>query len=327
MLKLGNLKLDVPFYQAPLSGYTDRAMLVLARRYDAPLTYTGVLLDMIALHEKASRKLLFRPGADESPVGAQILGSNPETMAGAAQAFVNVGFDLIDLNFACPAPKVLRRKRGGYLLKDPDTLIKIIQYVRKTASCPLTIKLRMGFNDSQESHDKFYQICRGAVTEGVDGIVIHGRSVRDMYRGKSDWEALSEVKRQFPHATIIGSGDVMDAETVIVRLKTSGLDGVVIARGAIGNPWIFREAHALWEGRPKPEGPSLAEQGEVLIEHYELIAEIRPMLKSVRYFRKFAVGYSKRHPERKEVQSDLIAARNRDQLFAAVRKWYGVGVR
>ncbi|MDR4504129.1 MAG: tRNA-dihydrouridine synthase family protein [Candidatus Scalindua sp.] len=325
MLKLGNLNLEVPFYQAPLSGYTDRAMRLLARRYGAPLTYTGVLLDMIALHEKASRKLFFRPGADESPVGAQILGANPETMAGAAASFVNVGFDLIDLNFACPAPKVLRRHRGGYLQKEPDSVIKIIQAVRNAVSCPLTIKLRTGFDSSQESLDRFWKICQGAVAEGVDGIVIHGRSVKNMYRDMGDWELLSEVKRQLPQATIIGSGDVMDAETVITRLKTSGLDGVIIARGAIGNPWIFKEARALWEGRPKPEGPSLAEQGEVLLTHYELIAEIRPMLKSVRYFRKFAVGYSKRHPEKKQVQAALINSRNRDELFAAVKKWYRVG--
>ncbi len=325
MLKLGNLNLEVPFYQAPLSGYTDRAMRVLARRYGAPLTYTGVLLDMIALHEKASRKLLFRPGPDESPVGAQILGSNPETMAAAAASFVNVGFDLIDLNFACPAPKVLRRHRGGYLLKEPDTVIRIIQYVRESISCPLTIKLRTGFDKSQESLDSFWRICQGAVAEGVDGIVIHGRTVRNMYRDIGDWELLSAVKLRFPQATIIGSGDVMDAETVIARLKTSGLDGVIIARGAIGNPWIFKEARALWDGRPIPEGPSLAEQGEVLLKHYKLIAEIRPMMKSVRYFRKFAVGYSKRHPKRKEVQAGLITARNRNELFAAVKRWYGVG--
>ncbi|MDR4498726.1 MAG: tRNA-dihydrouridine synthase family protein [Candidatus Scalindua sp.] len=325
MLKLGNISLEVPFYQAPLSGYTDRAMRVLARAYGAPLTYTGVMLDMIALNKKASRKLLFRPGVDEKPVGAQILGANPETMAEAAKSFVNVGFDLIDLNFACPAPKVLRRHRGGYLQKEPETVIKIIQQVRDSVMCPLTIKLRAGFDSSQESRDKFWQICRKAVAEGIDAIVIHGRSVKNMYRDKGDWEIIKAVKRQFPQATIVGSGDVMDAETVVMRLKTSGLDGVIIARGAIGNPWIFKEARALWEGKPRPEGPALTEQGEVFLRHYELIAEIRPMLKSVRYFRKFAVGYCRRHPQRRQVQAELIAARNRDELYAAVRKWYGVG--
>ena len=106
---------------------------------------------------------------------------------------------------------------------------------------------------------------------------------------------------KFPQATIIGSGDLMDAETVVERLKTSGLDGVIIARGAIGNPWIFREARALYGRQDQNRiGPSLTEQGEVYLRHYELIAEMRPMSKSVRYFRKFAVGYSKHHPERKK---------------------------
>ncbi len=325
MLKLGNINLDVPFYQAPLSGYTDRAMRVLARKFGAPLSYTGVMLAKIALHKKAFSRLYSKPGADEGPVGAQILGSNPDIMAEAAKSFVNVGFDLIDLNFACPAPKVLRRQCGGYLLKDPETAIKIIQYVRKSVSCPLTIKLRAGFDNRQESLDMFRQICQGAVSEGVDALIIHGRSVKNLYRDNGNWEIISEVKHQFPQATIIGSGDIMNAETVVERLNTSGLDGVIIARGAIGNPWIFRETRALWEGRPKPEGPSLTEQGEVYLKHYELIEEMRPMIKSIRYFRKFAVGYSKHHPHRKMVQADLIAARNKNDLFAAVKRWYGVG--
>ncbi len=325
MLKLGNISLDVPFYQAPLSGYTDRAMRVLARKFGSPLSYTGIMLAKIALHKKAFNRLYSRPGADEGPVGAQILGSDPDIMVEAAKSFVNVGFDLIDLNFACPAPKVLRRQCGGYLQKEPETVIKIIQNVRKSVSCPLTIKLRSGFDNRQESLDKFWHICQGAVSEGVDALIIHGRSVKNLYRDSGNWKIISDVKQQFPQATIVGSGDIMDAETVVERLNTSGLDGVIIARGAIGNPWIFKEARALWEGKPKPEGPSLAEQGEVYLKHYELIEETRPMIKSVRYFRKFAVGYSKHHPHRKMVQADLITARNKNDLFAAVKKWYGVG--
>lgn len=325
MLKLGKISLDVPFFQAPLSGYTDRAMRVLARKFGSPLSYTGVMLAKIALHKKVFNRLYSRPGIDEGLVGAQILGSNPDIMAEAARSFVNIGFDLIDLNFACPAPKVLRRQCGGYLQKEPETAIKIIQYVRNSVSCPLTIKLRTGFDNRNESLDKFWQICQGAVSEGVDALIIHGRSVKNLYRDKGNWEIVSGVKQHFPEATIIGSGDIMDAETVLERINTNDLDGVIIARGAIGNPWIFKETRALWEGRPKPEAPSLAEQGEVYLKHYELIEELRPMIKSVRYFRKFAAGYSKHHPERKMVQADLIAAKNKDDLFTAVKKWYGVG--
>ena len=150
----------------------------------------------------------------------------------------------------------------GICKKNLETLIKIIQFVRKSVSCPLTIKLRTGFDNRQESLDKFWQICQGAVSEGVDALIIHGRSVKNLYRDNGDWEIISEVKRQFPQATIVGSGDIVDAETVVERLNTSGLDGVIIARGAIGNPWIFKETRALWEGKPKPEGPSLLQNKE-----------------------------------------------------------------
>ena len=108
-----------------------------------------------------------------------------------------------------------------------------------------------GFDKSYESMDKFWQLCHGAVDEGVDALVIHGRSVKELYRDKADWEIVSEVKRRYPQTTIIGSGDLMCAETVVDRINTSGLDGVIIARGAIGNPWIFNETRALYEGRAK----------------------------------------------------------------------------
>ncbi|KHE92555.1 MAG: tRNA-dihydrouridine synthase [Candidatus Scalindua brodae] len=300
-------------------------MRVLAHKYGAPLTYTGVILAKIALHKKAFNRLYFQPTVDEGLVGAQILGEDPDIMAKAAAAFVNVGFGLIDLNFACPAPKVLRRHSGGYLLKEPETAIKIIRSVRNSVSCPVTIKLRAGFDKSQESMDKFWQICQGAVAEGIDALIVHGRSVKELYRDKGDWEIISEVKHRFPQATIIGSGDLMDAETIVKRIKTCGLDGVIIARGAIGNPWIFNETRALWDGRPKPERPDLTEQGEVFLTHYEMIAETRSMLKSIRYFRKFSVGYCRHHPQRKMIQADLIAARSRDDLYTAVKKWFGVG--
>ncbi len=113
MLKIGDITCDVPFFQASLSGYSDRAMRVIAKRYGAPLTLTGVMLDKLAVHPKAVKKMRFQPGIDEHPVGAQILGANPDTMAAAAAKFESIGYDLIDLNFACPAPKVLRRGRGG----------------------------------------------------------------------------------------------------------------------------------------------------------------------------------------------------------------------
>ena len=325
MLKLGRISLDVPFFQAPLSGYSDRPMRLLARQFGSPLTFTGVLLDKIALHPKAVKKLQFQPGDDEHPVGVQILGSEPETMARAAAGFEKIGYDLIDLNFACPAPKVLRRGRGGALLAKPEQVMEIYRRVRSAVSCPVLMKLRTGYDGSEASRENFWRICRDAQHQGVDAITIHGRTVGQKYRKTADWEIIAEVKKRFPQMTVIGSGDLFDAETAVERLKSSGVDGVIIARGAIGNPWIFRDACALFQGRPKPDPPGITEQGQIMLRHFELIAEMREMVKAVRYFRKFAVGYCRRHPNRKMVQIELMAAKNKDEVLATIKRWYGVG--
>jgi nifR3 family TIM-barrel protein len=323
MLKIGNIELDVPFYQAPLSGYSEWPMRVLAREFGCPLAFTGVLLDKIALHPKAVRKLKFQPDEDEHPVGAQILGANPETMAQAAAGFERVGFDIIDLNFACPAPKVLRRKRGGYQLNEPDIVIETIRRVREAVRCPVSMKLRAGFDSSAESIEKFWEICERAHREGIDAMTIHGRTVTRRYRGKADWRIGSEVKKRFADMTVFGSGDLLAPETIVHRIRTSGLDGVLIARGAIGNPWIFREARALLAGQDKPAAPSLAEQAEVMLRHFEMMLEVRPDRKAVPFFRKFAAGYCKRHPQRKQVLLAIMAAKTGDQLRATINEWYG----
>ena len=324
MFTLGGLKLDMPFFQAPLSGYSDHAMRILARNYGSPLTFSPVMLDKISLHPKAAKKLIFHVYDNEHPVGAQILGSNPETMAKSAAAFESIGYDLIDLNFACPAPKVLRRGRGGFLLQKPHTVMEIYRWVRQTVKCPVLMKLRAGFDKSQAAQEDFWEICEQAATENIEALVIHARTVTQRYRGKADWQIISQLKQKFPNTKIIGSGDILTAETAIERLKKSNVDGILIARGAIGNPWIFSELRALWQGKPKPPEPSIAEQGTVMLRHFEMICQTRPTRKAIPYFRKFLAGYCKRHPQRKIVQAKLMASRNKEQLLTKIKKWYDI---
>ena len=323
MLTIGNLTLDVPFYQAPLSGYTDRAMRLLARRFGCPLTFTGVVLDKSALHERTIDKAHLRPVPEEHPVGVQVLGSDPGTMARAAQMFEHVGFDVIDLNFACPAPKVLRRGRGGALLTDPDAVVAIIRAVRRAVSVPVMVKLRIGA-DETDGLDNFRRICELASAEGVAAVGVHGRSVCKLFRGRADWAVICETKSRFPGLTVVGSGDLMTPQVVVERIRTSGADGVMIARGAIGNPWIFTEVRELLQGRPLPPPPSLAEQAKVMLEHFEMVLTLRDETKAVRYFRKFAAGYCKRHPERIKAQLAIMAARTAQQVRDAIRHWHGL---
>jgi nifR3 family TIM-barrel protein len=324
MLKLGKITLDAPFFQAPLSGYSDYAMRKIARRFGAPLTFAPVMLAKSAANPKVLTKPLFRPQADEHPIGAQILGSEPLIMAEAAKALENIGYDLLDLNFACPVPKVLRRQRGGFLLKHPERIMEIYRRVREAVSCPVLMKLRIGYGHSQQNRDHFLQIVSRAAAEGVDGLVIHGRSVMQRFKGSADFDILAQIKKQFPQTTIIGSGDIFDAEYAEKTLNQTGIDGVLLARGAIGNPWIFRDLKALLQGKNKPTPPTLAEQGHTIIKHFELVSDIYKKTKAVRFFRKFIVNYCRIHPHRKRTQQALLSAKNTKDLLTAINHCYSL---
>ncbi|MHC5162278.1 MAG: tRNA dihydrouridine synthase [Planctomycetota bacterium] len=324
MLNYGSIKLDMPFIQAPLSGYTDHPMRILAKRFTCPLTFTGVMLDKIALHHKALKKLKFQPMESEHPVGAQILGDDPEVMAAAAAKFIEVGYDLIDLNFACPAPKVLRRARGGHLMQQPAFIREAFLRTREKVNTPVSMKIRIGYDHSEASGEDFWTICENAATDGVDVLSIHGRSVCQKYRGKADWSLIAEAKKRFPNLTIFGSGDIMTPEIAIERLTETGIDGIIVARGAIGNPWIFQDIRALYNGDPKPEPPSLAEQGQVMLEHFEMVTEARSIQKAVPYFRKFMAGYCKRHPQRKKTLLALMACKTKEAVIETTKACYGL---
>ena len=321
-LTLGSVTLDVPFFQASLSGYSDYAMRSLARRFGCPLTIADMMLAKSAAHPRVLRKACFRPGGDEHPIGAQIVGKTPAIMAKAACDLVATGYDIIDLNFACPAPKILRRGRGGALLSDPETVIDIVKAVRDCVAVPILMKLRIGVNHKPESVDNFWEIVTRSIEQGVDALVIHGRTISERYRGKADWEVPAAVKSRFPHATIVGSGDIFDASATVDLMKRTGLDGFIVARGAIGNPWIFRDLRCVWENIPVPPAPDLAERRVVMLEHFERILRGYPERKAVGNFRKFAVCYARRHPKRKPTVLALMKGQTRAEVETAINTWF-----
>lgn len=323
MLKIGKITLDVPFFQASLAGYSDLAMRTLACRFGAPLTFNGVMIDTLAMHPAVIKKHGFTPAGDRHPVGAQLVGTEPKMMAAAARLLFESGYDLIDLNFACPAPKVLRRGRGGTMLKNPGGVLDIYRRVRESVPCPVTMKLRIGYDESEAARDDFWQIAENAAAEGIDALIVHGRTVYQDYRGKADWDILGQLKRRFPSTTVIGSGDIFSPEIILERLKETGIDGITVARGAIGNPWIFAQARAMYEGKPKPPEPTIDQQREIISWHFEEVMRLHGRRKGVGYFRKFSCRYARLHPEKRNVHQDLLAAESPDAVFSAIKQWYG----
>jgi nifR3 family TIM-barrel protein len=318
MLKIGNIILDVPFFQASLSGYSDYTMRAIARDCGAPMTFAGVMLAKGVTHPRVFNNPSFKPGDDEHPIGAQLLGEDPEIMAKAARVVWKAGFDLIDLNFACPAPKVIRRKRGGFLLNDPDKAIEIYNAVKDAVDCPVTMKLRTSFDN--QCYDNFWDICSRAVAAKVDALIVHPRAVCQKFTGSADWQFLSEVKKQFPRTIIFGSGDLFSADTIKNNIKNTGVDGAVIARGAIGNSWIFNQLRAGNEFL----APTLEQQGRVISKHFDLVCKLYGHKKAIMHFRKFAIAYCKLHPLRKKAQKALFSAKSAEEFLAVVKQWYNL---
>jgi nifR3 family TIM-barrel protein len=325
-ISIGRVTLDFPVVQAALSGYSDWAMRVVARRLGAPYTLCEVMLDQFLLeasHTSKNRRRL-RVSDEEHPVGGQLMGANPDDFGPAALRLVEAGFDIIDINFGCPVKKVLGRCRGGYLLGQVETALEIVSRVRDAVppQIPVTVKMRRGLDDSPESRDRFFTIFDGAFARGVAAATVHGRTVQQRYIGPSKWSFLAEVKRHAGERIVLGSGDLFTPQACLDMMRQTGVDGVTLARGAIGNPWIFGQVRALAAGEPLPEPPSLFQQRDVIAEHYRLAEQIYGPEACGRQMRKFGIKYSKLHPRSQEVRDAFIALRRPGQWQTVLDAWY-----
>ena len=325
-LRLGPLEIGFPVVQAALSGYSDWPMRVIARRLGAAYTVCEVMLDQFILNVTKGRKAkrFLRVSDEEHPCGAQLMGAVPEQFPPAALKLVEAGFDVIDLNFACPVKKVLGRCRGGFLLSDPETALSIVGRVRDALppGMPLTVKMRRGMDDSPQSRERFFAIFDGAFRLGVCAITVHGRTVRQRYEGSNSPEFLRAVKEHAGPRIVLGSGDLFTAQSCLDMFRHTGVDGVSVARGAIGNPWIFSQIRALAAGAALPPPPSLHEQREVIAEHYRLAEQMYGPTRSCRQLRKFGIKYARLHPQARQVRDAFVAVTKPSHWQAVLDRWY-----
>ena len=326
-VELGPVKLDFPVVQAALSGYSDWPMRVIAKRLGAAYSVCEVMLDqfLVAAKKRAKTRHFLHISEEEHPVGGQLMGAEPDQFAEGAAKLVEAGFDVIDINFGCPVKKVLGRCRGGFHLGQPAVALQIVQQTREIVPdhIPVTVKMRRGIDDSAESRDNFFQILDGAFQIGVAAITVHGRTVEQRYVGESRWEFLKEVKQHAGQRTILGSGDLFTAQDCLDMISQTGVDGVTVARGAIGNPWIFAQARALADGQSLPEPPSLFEQRDVLREHFLLSQSLYGPERCGIVMRKFGIKYAGLHPDYSDVRAEFVKVRDQQGWEVVLDRWYG----
>jgi tRNA-dihydrouridine synthase B len=294
---------EFPYILAPLAGYTDSPFRKLAKQYGASFVWT----EMISEHTLARFSQKIEPltffDEIERPIGLQLFGKEPELFKAAAQKAEALGFDAIDINFGCPARKVTNGGSGSAMMKRPEIAEAIIRAVTGSVKIPVGIKIRSGWDDDTRN---FMDFNKMAEDNGVSFICLHPRTRAQSFRGKSDWTELKRLKES-SKLFVIGSGDVMTAEDA-VRMKTeTGVDAVMIARGAIGNPFIFRQI------REPGYEPTLAERLDLSIYHFDIMLKFRGD-RAVFEMRKFFSKYIKGFDNAVNVRKDLFVMEDPEQI-------------
>ncbi len=299
-MHLGPFELDHPFILAPMAGITNSPFRRLMRRYQSAAVVSE-LVSATGLHYESSRtKDLLKFDEEERPVGLQIFGEDPEHLNQAAKYVQSIGADFVDLNMGCPVPKVVKRGAGSAMCRDTVALRKILEGLVQSVTIPVTIKIRTGWDDSSKNALDVIQVAHDA---GVRWVAIHGRTRAQGYSGQADWDFIAELKSKSP-LPIIGNGDIQTPEQAVARVRESQVDAVMIGRGALRNPFIFRQAAELLKtgsySLPSPQDylDIIRTQRDLLVDEY---TDRGAQIHARKFLAWFSAGFPGCHEFRRKV--------------------------
>ncbi|MDQ0151293.1 tRNA dihydrouridine synthase DusB [Eubacterium multiforme] len=311
-MKIGNLEFKNNVFLAPMAGVTDISFRGLCKEQGCGLVYTEMVSAKALYYGSENTKQLLRISDEEMPVAAQIFGNDPEIMAKVVEEHFNKRDDIciIDINMGCPAPKIVKNGEGSALMKDPKLAGQIVKKIKEVSSKPVTVKFRKGFDEDNINAVQFALALEDA---GVDAIAIHGRTRKQMYEGKADWNIIKEVKDNVK-IPVIGNGDVFTPEDALKMKNLTNCDGIMIARGSMGNPWLFKQIQRILQGEElKVITPE--EKIDMCIRHYELAIKYDGDYKAIREMRKHASWYIKGLPRCTEVRNVMNTLDNSDDVM------------
>lgn len=314
-LYLYGKKLSGPFLLAPLAGVTDAVMRRICFREGASLAYTEMVSAKgLYYGDRKTESLLYIP-EDAGPTSIQIFGSDPEIMGYAAEKLAERDNFSLNINMGCPVPKVVRNGDGSALMKDPDLVYDVVRAVADKAGKPVSVKFRKGFDDD---HINAVEIAKACEAAGAAAVIVHGRTREQYYSGKADWSIIRQVKEAVD-IPVIGNGDVFTGADGVRMMKETGCDLVMVARGAQGNPWIFRELMAAWRGEPEPEKPSASEVREMMYQHLDQLVELKGEYAAVREMRKHIAWYTKGRKNGASIRKAVNQIESARQMKEAIR--------
>lgn len=315
-LKIGNVELENPYILAPMAGVTDLPFRLLCREQGAGLLCMEMVSAKAIQYNNKNTKALLEIHPDERPVSLQLFGSEPDTISEIAKRIEELPFAILDINMGCPVPKIVRNGEGSALMKNPKLVHEIVSKTVKAIEKPVTVKIRKGFDDSCINAVEIAKIIEDA---GAKAVAVHGRTREQYYSGKADWDIIRQVKETVS-IPVIGNGDVVSGQSATAMMEQTGCDGVMIGRGAQGNPWIFAELLEYEKTGKMPERPNLEEMKEMMLRHARLQIEHKGEYLGIREMRKHVSWYTTGLPNSAKLRGEINAVESYEDLEVLLRE-------
>ncbi len=315
-MKIGNLQIDHPVMLAPMAGVTDLSFRLLCKEQGCGYMISEMISAKAVLYNNKNTDVLLAKRDEEGPVALQLFGSDPEIMADMAARLEDRGFAAFDINMGCPVPKIVNNHEGSALMKDPALAGKIVETMVRRVKCPVTVKFRKGFDDEHVNAVEFAHIMEEC---GAASVTVHGRTREQFYSGEADWSIIRDVVDRVS-IPVWGNGDVFSAEDALRMVKETGCAGVAVARGAKGNPWIFREIKAALNGEPIPPRPSMEEIKATIKRQTELMLEYKPEYIAIREMRKHVSWYTTGLRNCSALRAEVNSTETMEELFELLDK-------